>query len=212
MFIELSHLIQDGLPAYPGDSLTELRQHKTRQQHYYNNHQLHINMHAGTHIDGPMHLTDSKAYLCDYPIDKFIGDGCMLDVRDEQIIGYQQAYEERIRPNQIVLLHTGHGEKYGQSGYFSNYPVLSLELAELFVRKKVKLVGMDTPSPDQYPFEIHQYLFSHDILLIENLTNLASLEGAASFEIIAMPLNIRADSSVARVVARVKSSIRGVGL
>lgn len=136
----------------------------------------------------------------------------MLDVREEQIIGYQQVYEERIRPNQIVLLHTGHSEKYGQRGYFSSYPVLSLELAELFVRKKVKLVGMDTPSPDQYPFEIHQYLFSHDILLIENLTNLASLEGAASFEIIAMPLNIRADSPVARVVARVKSSIRGVGL
>ncbi|MED5018913.1 cyclase family protein [Paenibacillus chibensis] len=211
MFIELSHRIQHALPAYPGDSLTELIQHKTLQQHKYNNHRLHINMHAGTHIDGPMHLKDSETYLSDYPIDKFIGDGCLLDVRDEQMIRYQKAYEERIQPGQIVLLYTGHSEKFGTDDYFTGYPVLSMELAELFVRKKVKLVGMDTPSPDTYPFEVHQYLFTHDILLIENLTNLASLKAIDSFEIIAMPLHILADSSIARVVARIRSKTSGGG-
>ncbi|MWV44285.1 cyclase family protein [Paenibacillus sp. HJL G12] len=204
MFIELSHLIQDSLPAYPGDSLTRLDQHKTLKEHKYNNHELHINMHAGTHVDGPMHLTDSPRHISDYPIDTFIGDGCLLQVQGEQTIRYKEIYEERVQENQIVLLHTGHGEKYGQSGYFTEYPVLSLELAELFVRKKVKLVGMDTPSPDTFPFEVHRYLFEHDILLIENLTNLSSLEGIQNFEIIALPLYIRADSSITRVVARVK--------
>lgn len=57
-YIELSRLIQDGLPGYPGDTVTELKPHKTLQRDHYNNHQLNINMHAGTHIDGPMHLTD----------------------------------------------------------------------------------------------------------------------------------------------------------
>ncbi|MDR9856526.1 cyclase family protein [Paenibacillus sp. VCA1] len=203
-YIELSHLIQNGLPAYPGDTATELKRHKTLQQDHYNNHRLNINMHAGTHIDGPMHLTDRRVFLCDYDPDKFIGEGCVLDVRGEREIGYQAAYEEQIQENRIVLLHTGHGERYGQSDYFSDYPVLTLELAELFVRKKVKLVGMDTPSPDTFPFEIHKYLFEHDILLIENVANLDALEGIESFEIIAMPLYIRADSSIARVVARVK--------
>ncbi|WP_339322027.1 cyclase family protein [Paenibacillus sp. FSL W8-0194] len=203
-YIELSRLIQDGLPGYPGDTVTELKPHKTLQRDHYNNHQLNINMHAGTHIDGPMHLTDRRVYLSEYSPDKFIGEGCLLNVRGEREIGYQPAYEERIKEHGIVLLHTGHGKRYGHSDYFTDYPVLTLGLAELFVRKNVKLVGLDTPSPDKFPFEVHKYLFEHDILLIENLTNLDGMEGAGSFEVIAMPLYIQADSSIARVVARVK--------
>lgn len=61
---------------------------------------------------------------------------------------------------------------------------------------------MDTPSPDKYPFEIHSLLFRHKIPIIENLANLHLLRGMPRFEIIALPLNIDADSSIARVIAR----------
>jgi kynurenine formamidase len=60
MIIDLTHLIKDGMPPYPGDTATVLLHSKKFQTDYYNNHQLTINMHAGTHIDGPMHLLDVK--------------------------------------------------------------------------------------------------------------------------------------------------------
>lgn len=204
MIIDLSHLITESLPVYPGDSETSLTQTKYIKTDKYINHKLNINMHSGTHIDGPMHLLDTDTYLNDYPLNTFIGDGCLLDVYKETIIDYKGEYEDQIKEDQIVLLYTGHSERYGKSECFSNYPVITRSFAELLVRKGIKMIGMDTPSPDHIPFQIHKYLFKNNILIIENLTNLQELVTVDEFEVIALPLNIRADSSIARVIARVK--------
>ena len=64
------------------------------------------------------------------------------------------------------------------------------------------MVCMDSPSPDLYPFEIHKLLLENNILLAENLTNFDSLLSVNNFEIIALPLKIHADSSPARIIAR----------
>ncbi|WP_223067374.1 cyclase family protein [Paenibacillus caui] len=203
MIIDLSHIIQDGMPVYPGDSETVLVQSKQIRKDYYNNHQLSVNMHAGTHIDGPMHLLDIQECLSEFPIETFIGEGCLLDVTGESIIDYKEEYEQLIKPNQIVIVHTGHSQFYGESKYFEDYPVLTPQFAELLVRKRVKMVGLDTPSPDKYPFEVHKTLFQNRILIIENLTRLEPLKSAKSFEVTALPLPIQADSSIARVIARI---------
>lgn len=66
------------------------------------------------------------------------------------------------------------------------------------------MIGLDTPSPDRYPFAVHKHLLEHGVLILENLARLDQLLTATSFEVIALPLNVKADSSIARVVARVK--------
>lgn len=204
MIIDLTHLIQDGMPVYPGDEETVLEQSKHISKDYYNNHQLTINMHAGTHIDGPMHLLDVQEYINEFSVETFVGDGVLLDVYGVSTISYKEEYEELIKAGQIVILYTGHAERYGQSAYFTDYPVLTVEFVELLVRKRVKMIGLDTPSPDKYPFDIHKYLFTNKILIIENLANVKQLLNVNAFEVIALPLHIRADSSIARVIARVK--------
>ena len=204
MLIDLTHIIQNGIPSYPGDSETRLAQSKFIQTDYYNNHQLAINMHVGTHIDGPMHLLDVNTYLNEVPLDRFIGDGCVIDGSGQAVIDYQQEYEHLIQEEGIVVLYTGHSQTFGVPEYFSDYPILTLDFAELLVRKHVKMICLDTPSPDKYPFEVHKYLFHNQVLITENLTNVEKLLNVASFEIIALPLHIRADSSVARVIARVR--------
>jgi kynurenine formamidase len=203
MYIDLSHVVRDGLPVYPGDSETVLAQTRFLRRDEHNNHQLTINMHAGTHIDGPMHLLDGKEYLDEFPLTSFIGEGCLLDVSHETEIRYKEAYERLVRPHQIVILYTGHGQYFGQERYFADHPVLTVEFAEFLVRKQVKMVGLDTPSPDHYPFEVHKLLLQNRILIAENLTNVERLRNVKAFEIIALPLRIRADSAVARVIARV---------
>ncbi|WP_054957343.1 cyclase family protein [Paenibacillus dakarensis] len=204
MIIDLTHTIQDRLPVFPGDEETTLQHSKVFQNDHYSNHQLNINMHAGTHIDGPMHLTDSNTYLNEIPLETFIGEGCLLDVSNQTEIMYKSEYEDLIKPNQIVILHTGHSKHFGEPLYFTDYPVITMDFAELLVRKQVKMIGLDTPSPDRYPYEIHKFLFNNNILIIENLTNVEQLLNKKSFEIIALPLSIKADSSVARVIARLE--------
>ncbi|HTG69124.1 MAG TPA: cyclase family protein [Candidatus Udaeobacter sp.] len=204
MIIDLTHLIHDGMPVYPGDAETVLEQSKHMSQDGYNNHQLSINMHAGTHIDGPMHLMDIQHYINEFSVEKFVGDGVLLDVYGISVIDYKEEYEELIKAEQIVILYTGHAELYGQPAYFTDYPVLTAEFVDLLIRKRVKMIGLDTPSPDKDPFDIHKRLFVNQIFIIENLKNVQRLLDVDAFEIIALPLHIRADSSVARVIARVK--------
>lgn len=169
---------------------------------YYNNFQLTTGMHAGTHIDGPMHLLDSPKYLCDVPLDTFVGKGSLLNVYQDRIIDRKPHFENMIGENEIVLLYTGHSEVFGREEYFSDYPVMTMELAQLLVEKKTKIVGMDTPSPDTFPFEIHKFLLQNNVLILENVTNLHMLANVDNFEVMALPLHIQADSSICRVIAR----------
>ncbi|WP_053375335.1 cyclase family protein [Paenibacillus sp. FJAT-27812] len=204
MIIDLTHTIQHLMPVYPGDADTVLEQSKHISQDGYNNHQLSINMHAGTHIDGPMHLLDVQQYIDEFPVEQFVGDAVLLDVRGVSAIAYKEEYEELIKEEQIVIVYSGHGELYGEPSYFTDYPVLNGQFVDLLIRKRVKMIGLDTPSPDKYPFDIHKKLFENHILIIENLKHVERLAGISAFEIIALPLRIQADSSIARVIARVK--------
>ena len=45
--IDLSCIIEDNMPVYPGDSMTGLKQVKNLQEDFYNNHRLDISMHSG---------------------------------------------------------------------------------------------------------------------------------------------------------------------
>lgn len=203
MIIDLTHTIMAGMPVYPGDEETRLEHSRQFGKDGYNNHQLSINMHAGTHIDGPMHLLDVEKYISEISAESFVGEGVLLDVSGAAAVDYRDEYEEVIKESKIVILHTGHGERYGRPEYFTDYPVLTADFVQLLIRKKVKMVGLDTPSPDHYPFDSHKCLFRNQIFIIENLNNVNRLLGVKAFEIIALPLRIQADSSMARVIARV---------
>lgn len=201
--MDLSQVIEDSMPVYPGDNRTNLFQTNYLKINSYNNHRLEINMHSGTHIDGPMHLTQSKEYISELSLDSFIGLGYVLDVRNQPIIQTKPEYEELIINNSIILLYTGWDSFYGTEKYYEDHPIIDIDFCKLLVRKNIKMLGMDIPSPDRYPFDSHKLLLGNNIYIIENLTNLDKLLDITSFEVIAFPLNIRADSSMARVIARV---------
>ena len=110
---------------------------------------------------------------------------------------------DKVQEGDIVLLYTEYDEFFGTDKYFENHPIVDEKLAQFFVDRGVKLIGIDMPSPDQYPFKVHHKLLENDILIIENLRNLKKLEGVKRFEVMAFPLNIRAEASLTRVVARI---------
>lgn len=204
--IDLSHAITHHMPVHPYDDPVKLYQNRSLAADKYNNSRLEIGMHAGTHIDTPMHLTSRESFIDEMNIERFIGQGCLLDVRDEQIIGYKEKYREIVSRDDIVLLLTNHSEKYGTPEYFADHPVVDEALADFFIEKGIKMLGMDLPAPDRYPFPVHQKLFAKDILIIENMTNLSQLLSAQIFEVMAFPLKVRAEASIVRVVAKIRAS------
>lgn len=201
--LDLSHLIEDGMPVYPGDTATRLVQVKSITEDYYNNHRLEIAMHAGTHIDSPMHLTECKEYISTAPLEAFVGPGCILDVRDQRIILPKPEYVEQVKDKSLLLLCTGQDKLYGTEDYYQDYPCVSMDFCDFILSKQIKMVGMDSPSPDKIPFDIHKKLLSNGVYIMENMTNLDKLLGAGEFELVALPLKIRADGSPTRAIAKI---------
>jgi kynurenine formamidase len=200
-YVDLTRYIEDRMPVYPGDEQPLLRQVREYGKDPSSDFRLVTTMHTGTHIDGSMHLTSDKRYICDFQIEKFFACGVLLDVYGENEIKIKSGYESEIMNGSIVVIRTGYESKYGTDEYYKEHPVVTMELAGLFIEKKVKMVCMDMPSPDRSPFPVHRLLLDHGILIAENLMNLERLAGIRKFEIIALPLRIRADSSPARIVA-----------
>lgn len=204
--IDLSQMVMNDMPVYPGDKETKLYQVNRFENDRYNNFRLETCMHAGTHIDSPMHMSGSAGFISGLPLDAFAGEGCLLDARGERQIGMKQDYVGRIKENSIVLIYTGFDMYYDEERYYSDHPVVGEDLCRFLTESNIKALGIDLPSPDKYPFPVHKALFECNICIIENLTNLDSLLSIANFEVMAFPLRIDADSSLVRAVARIGQS------
>ena len=187
-YIDLSHEIKNNMPVYPGDIDVNLTKEKDFNKDGYNMYSLYTEMHAGTHIDAPLHMQENKSYISDYPIERFIGNVALLDVRGEKIIDVKDEYYINIKENDIVLLFTGWDNFYGKEEYYTEHPVVSRELA-------------DMPSPDRDNYEIHNVLFENDIFLLENLTNLNKLLYNEEIQLFAQPLKVQSEASLVRAVA-----------
>lgn len=199
--IDLSRIIEDEMPVYPGDKETSLVQVAKVEEDGYSSYTLSSGMHAGTHVDAPQHLLAAGKSVCDYPLDRFMGKAKVIDVRNRAQISYLQYFNQIIYEGDIILFYTGWAKSYTSADYYTKHPVLTQDLADFLVRRKVKLVGIDSPSPDYEPFPIHKTLLKHNILIIENLCNLDKLLSYPKFEIIAFPLKIKAEASLVRVAA-----------
>ncbi|MDR1692860.1 MAG: cyclase family protein [Oscillospiraceae bacterium] len=203
MLIDLTHPLDETTPGYPGDPVLSLAKIRTLERDGFTAYQINAGLHTGTHIDLPMHLTGDTRFARDFEPDCFAGPGLLLDVRGEDTITLKRHYIDAVPASGIVLLYTGHDKQYGTEEYFSSHPAISRELVDFFVEKRVKMLGMDMPSPDRPPYILHRALLSGGIFLLENLTNLCNVPLTAPFEVVALPLKLAAEASFVRAVCRI---------
>lgn len=201
-YIDLSHKIDDGIPVYPGDIEVSLVQVKTILKDKYNAYSFSSSLHAGTHIDCPMHLLQNDSTIAEYPLECFVGKGYLIDARGENEIDYKAKYDNQMQKGDIVLIFTETDKKYGNEDYYYRHPVITNELADFLVSREIRMIGVDMPSPDFPPFPVHKLLLNHGIFIIENLTNLEQLLNVEYFEVFAQPLKIFAEASLTRAFAR----------
>jgi len=200
--IDLSHVLNSATPPYPGDRAASLTEQTSLERDHFTSCLLTSTMHAGTHIDVPMHLIDDVRTVADFSLDRFTGKGILLDVAGETEISMKAHYRDIVTEGSVVLLRTRFDAHYGTDEYFTNHPSVSNDLSEFLISRKIKMIGIDTPSPDHSPYSVHKSLLENDILILENLTNLHSLP-LSGFTVFAFPLKISAEASLVRVVGAV---------
>ncbi len=201
MLIDLTRLTTHGMPVYPGDTPPRLLESVHFDEHQCVNHEFQGSMHVGTHMDGPMHMIKEGRKLCELPLDRFVGRGQLIDARGRKSLDMDLLVGKNLQAGDIVLFWTAWEEQFGTEDYYGAFPVLTEALAEKLVDLQVKIIGLDSPSPDREPYTVHRVLLQKEILILENLVNLSALDGK-DFELTALPAKWDADSAPARVIAK----------
>ncbi len=197
MLYDLSHPLTEATPTYPGDPATKIVPSGTHEASGYEDHYVSIGTHVGTHMDAPSHMISGGKTLDTYPLECFMGKGIYIDARN----GFSPEAIETVNAGDIVLFYTGMSGKYHDPAYFTDYPAMSEEMADLLIKKGVSIVGVDTCSVDNVDgFPVHKKLLGADVLIIENLANLELLAGKV-FVVRAFPLNLALDGAPVRVIA-----------
>ncbi len=200
MLYDLTQTLNNDTPVYPGDPKVKVEPGATVSKDGYCDHLLTFGTHIGTHMDSPAHMIDGGIKLKDYPVERFVVPAICIDVRDgfsaEKIS--EQIYQEGIG----VLFYTGASDYFTGEKYWHEYLVPDDATVKVLIDKKASIVGLDTGSFDiAEEFPVHKALLGADILLIENLTNLAPLSGK-QFDLYALPLKLEQDGAPVRVVAK----------
>ncbi len=196
--IDLSVVIDNDTPVYPGDPQVKIEPLGTFEKDSYNDHYISFPTHTGTHIDAPLHMIEKGESLEQFPLDNFVGRGKLVDG-----LSIEAVKKANIQEDDIILFYTRWSDNLQEANYFENSPELSEEAAKYLIDKKAKMVGFDMPSPDHPPYNIHRLLLGSSVLIIENLTNLDKLHGK-EFVVYALPIKLAQDGAPARVVAQVK--------
>ncbi|KAJ3748515.1 putative cyclase, partial [Lentinula detonsa] len=183
--IDLTHPLDPSkVTIYPGDPQLICCPTATITQDGYSVHSLSIGTHTGTHIDAPSHFIVNGASIDQIPLGALIA--CPAIIID---LTYKKAgskivwddlakYSSKMKEGTMLLLYTGWSTHWGTNAYMK-YPYLDRNAAEKILAAGVKIVGLDTLSPDEIDgpegYGVHETILGAGGLIVENLTNLNAL-------------------------------------
>lgn len=205
----------------------------TELGYYYSSNSLSTPEHGGTHLDAPIHFSETGKTLDQLNLDQLTGIAVLIDVSelaltnrdyliDSTAILSWEARNGTIPAGTIVLFRTGYGAFYpDREKYFGtaktgmeaipelHFPGIHPEGARFLAEKrKVKAVGLDTPSLDygqSKDFAAHQVLMGNNIPGFENVANLDQLP-EKGFYVVALPMKIKNGSGgPLRIIAGIPS-------
>ena len=237
-WIDLSYSFSDSTLYWPNNKITfhldTLANGMTPGGFFYSSYQFCAPEHGGTHLDAPIHFAANHWTSDQIPVDRLSGNAVVVDVSEKALQNRDYLVSEAdfkdweakngaISEGAIVLLRTGYGKFYPDAlSYFGtsehgpgavpklHFPGLDPAAASWLVKnRKIKAVGLDTPSIDfgqSSDFKSHQILLGENILVFENVASLDKLPVTGSF-VLAMPMKIKGGSGgPLRIVAWVRNN------
>lgn len=202
-FIELNHVIRNGLVSYPGMPPVEISALYTRKQcgQKFGGEsaalldQIRMVNISGTYIDSPYHRFEEGYKICDIPLEKcfdlptFVVDlGTNTDENGNPIFDTDDvkvALAGKTLSGSAVLLRSGHGKKFMTPQYEISVPYCTVAAAEWLMAQGVFVLGIDTELVDDFNDKskgdrVHDVVLSAGSVICEDMKDLDLLpkEGA----------------------------------
>ncbi|SLM32590.1 Cyclase family protein [Desulfamplus magnetovallimortis] len=151
--LELSHEWGHGAPSLPGQDDVIMFRAVKFAQHGVMAHRIKTVMHTGTHMNAPIHLVQRASDLSEIPVERFFGNGVVLNIpkKSYEVITAKdlESASPDVQQGDVVIIVSGWHHKYSDAiEYFGESPGLSKCAAQWLVKKDCRFVGVDMPQVD----------------------------------------------------------------
>jgi len=211
--IDLSHSISNEMPVNPGSYKPSISWRSTINKNGRSSSIFCMSTHTGTHVDAPRHFFEDGISVDEIPLYLLSGKALFMDLSHQKsdIITLDTIEKSNltIHSGEILIINTGTYQSYGTESFFTDYPILDIRVTKWLINKGIKALGIDTFSIDRINKDCktmlnHSLLLSHNIPIIEGLTNLGSIY-VDCFDFYAFPLKLsKRDGAPCRAIAIVE--------
>jgi kynurenine formamidase len=207
--VDLTAPLRDSTPVFPTDPRFELRRHMRYADCGCNLSAIRTGLHAGTHVDVPLHFIDGGPDVTSMPVSTFLGDAVAIDIPKEpgQDVLAEDLAGADIHPGDIVLIRTGWEARAGAPEFFQDdWPGFSVEAVDALVGLGARAIGGDIASADSPTglwngARAHRRAMVTGLPIFEALVNLREVVGRR-FVFVGLPLKIDgAEGSPVRAIA-----------
>ncbi len=175
-----------------------------------NTHSILMGSHTGTHMDAPFHFFDSGEGIDQIDLAEVCGDIIVIDfsyIKQGEIVKLEDVLN--ITVGTRMLFRFDWFKKWKTNEYYKGFPYFSIEAIQYLIEKGMRVIALDTPSPDdgsaitvKSDSPVHKLLLTKKVVIIEYLTNTDQLKLNKKYQLFALPIKIKdCDGAPARVVA-----------
>jgi kynurenine formamidase len=201
-FIELSHIIEDGMITYtglPGPVISDHLSRKDAVPHYSKGTTFQIGKidmvaNTGTYIDAPFHRYAEGIDLSGLEIASIANlDGIVFRATEGMRSIDKDVFESENVEGKAVLIHTGWDRHWRTDAYFANHPFLTRDAAEYLKTAGAALVGIDSlniDDTDDGTRPAHSILLKANIPIVEHMCHLDELPDQG-FRFFAVPAPVK---------------------
>jgi arylformamidase len=172
--IDISQLIHEGMPVYPGDAPYEVhRQLAINQGDLCNLSSFNLGMHSGTHVDAPLHFINDGAAIPELELERFCGKAKVLELNVRAPVDAGDLAGLTIGGGDRILIKVPANEALTDPAVFNpDFIGLTVAAAAYLVDRGVALVGINCCSIENESgelFPVHRQLLAAGIPIVENL-------------------------------------------
>src|SRR5262245_2040331 len=208
--VDLTHTMSPDFPTFLGEPGIAMEKKFDLKKDGYNLHWWHLNEHAGTHLDPPIHFSEAGITADKIPADALVVPLAVIDIAAKAATNpdYALARDDvaawerrhgRLPPNCCVAMHSGWAQHVANPATFTgrdaggvlHFPGVSGETTEwLLKQRKVAGLAVDTMSLDHGPskdFKTHVLWLSAGRWGLENVANLDKVPAAGATLVVGLP-------------------------
>jgi kynurenine formamidase len=222
--IDLTHTMSPDFPTFFGVPGIEMDKKFDFKTNGFNLYWWRINEHAGTHLDAPIHFSESGATADRIPADTLVVPLAVVDVAAkaaqnpdylltrEDLAAWEKKHR-RLPDNCCVAMQSGWAKHVGDPPKFSgkdgsgvlHFPGISPEAADWLMKER-KVVGLavDTLSLDHGPskdFKVHYAWLPSGRWGLENVANLDNVPASGATLVVGLAKVRGATGGPARLIA-----------